>query len=82
MFLDRLPNLQGCPKFTHLAITGGAIGSGPALSLGASLASPGKRVINIQADGSAMYGLQVLPCQMRMLKEGGINPTCKDFFIS
>mmetsp|Transcript_15173 Transcript_15173/g.40025 ORF Transcript_15173/g.40025 Transcript_15173/m.40025 type:complete len:660 (-) Transcript_15173:497-2476(-) len=56
---------KGCPKFTHLAITGGAIGSGPALSLGASLASPGKRVINIQADGSAMYGLQALWSQAR-----------------
>ena len=29
------------------------------MALGAALACPGRRVINLQADGSAMYSLQV-----------------------
>ena len=52
---------QGCPPFTHLTITGGSIGCGPPMALGAALAAPHARVINIQADGSAMYTLQVRP---------------------
>eukprot|EP00983_Pelagomonas_calceolata_P063824 1147884-Pelagomonas_calceolata.AAC.6 len=51
--------LSGAPRFSHLTLTGGAIGSGPPLALGAAVACPDKQVINIQADGSAMYGLQV-----------------------
>ncbi|KAG2498464.1 hypothetical protein HYH03_003718 [Edaphochlamys debaryana] len=87
---------QGCPPFTHLTLTGGAIGSGPPMALGAAIAlaqeaeaeggSPEgseagtgagggaagggaqlarrrwrrRRVINFQADGSAMYSLQAL----------------------
>ncbi len=50
---------QACPRFTHLTLTGGAIGTGPPLALGAALACPGRCVINLQADGSAMYTLQV-----------------------
>ncbi|KIY96436.1 acetolactate synthase I/II/III large subunit [Monoraphidium neglectum] len=49
---------KGCPPFSHLTITGGAIGCGPPMALGAALACPGRRVINLQADGSAMYSLQ------------------------
>ncbi|EFJ41132.1 hypothetical protein VOLCADRAFT_98943 [Volvox carteri f. nagariensis] len=65
----------GCPPFVHLTLTGGAIGSGPPMALGAALAdqpaaaaaaantSRGtrqrRRVINLQADGSAMYSLQL-----------------------
>lgn len=50
---------KGCPSFTHLTLTGGAIGCGPAMSVGAAIACPDRVVINIQADGSAMYSLQV-----------------------
>ncbi|KAL6753211.1 thiamine diphosphate-binding protein [Haematococcus lacustris] len=50
---------KGCPTFTHMTLTGGAIGSGPPMALGAALACPGRRVINLQADGSAMYSVQV-----------------------
>jgi acetolactate synthase-1/2/3 large subunit len=57
--LRRACRLQGCPPFSHLTLTGGAIGSGPPLALGAAVACPGRRVINLQADGSAMYTLQV-----------------------
>ena len=46
-----------CPPFSHLVTTGGAIGSGPPTALGAAIACPGRRVINLQADGSAMYSL-------------------------
>lgn len=53
------------PPFTHLTLTGGAIGAGPPLALGAALASPGRQVINLQADGSAAYTLQALWSQAR-----------------
>ncbi len=48
-----------------LQITGGAIGIGPPLALGASVAAPDRQVINLQADGSAMYTLQALWSQAR-----------------
>eukprot|EP00466_Bigelowiella_natans_P018165 jgi/Bigna1/138601/aug1.45_g13309 len=51
--------------FTHLTLTGGAIGIGPPLSLGVAIACPGRRVINFQADGSGMYTLQALWSQAR-----------------
>jgi acetolactate synthase-1/2/3 large subunit len=51
--------MQGCPPYTYLTLTGGAIGSGPPLALGAAVACPDRTVINLQADGSAMYSLQV-----------------------
>lgn len=51
--------------FTHLTLTGGAIGCGPPLALGAALAAPTRRVINLQADGSAAYTLQALWSQAR-----------------
>ena len=40
--------------------TGGAIGSGLPLALGAAIACPDRQVINPQADGSAMYTFQAL----------------------
>jgi acetolactate synthase-1/2/3 large subunit len=48
-----------------LAGTGGAIGSGPPLATGAAIGAPGRRVVNLQADGSAMYTLQSLWTQAR-----------------
>jgi acetolactate synthase-1/2/3 large subunit len=48
-----------------LAGTGGAIGSGPPLATGAAIGAPGRRVIDLQADGSAMYTLQALWTQAR-----------------
>jgi acetolactate synthase-1/2/3 large subunit len=41
-------------------LTGGAIGQGLPLSLGASIACPDRKVIALQADGSAMYTVQAL----------------------
>ncbi len=56
---------QGCPRFTELQITGGAIGCGPSLALGAAVACPERRVINLQADGSGLYTPQALWSQAR-----------------
>ncbi len=53
------------PAFSHLTLTGGAIGFGPPAALGAAIACPGRRVINLQADGSGMYSLQALWSQKR-----------------
>ena len=49
----------------YLQITGGAIGCGLPLATGAALAAPGRKVITLQADGSAMYTLQALWTQAR-----------------
>jgi len=43
-----------------LTITGGAIGQGLPLSLGAAVACPHRKVVALQADGSAMYTVQAL----------------------
>lgn len=56
---------RGCPPFSHLSLTGGAIGCGPPLAVGAAVASPQRVIINIQADGSAMYSAQALWTQVR-----------------
>ncbi|MGA7878735.1 MAG: acetolactate synthase large subunit [Desulfoferrobacter sp.] len=53
------------PPHTYLALTGGAIGQGIPCALGASLACPDRPVINLQADGSAMYTVQALWSQAR-----------------
>jgi acetolactate synthase-1/2/3 large subunit len=59
------PFSEGCPAFSHLTLTGGSIGSGPPLALGASVACPDRLVINLQADGSCLYSLQALWSQAR-----------------
>lgn len=43
-----------------LTLTGGAIGDGLPLALGAAIACPERKVVSLQADGSAMYTLQAL----------------------
>ncbi len=43
-----------------LTLTGGAIGQGLPLSLGAAVACPNRKVVALQADGSAMYTVQAL----------------------
>ncbi len=55
----------GAPRFTQMQITGGAIGLGPALSLGAAVACPDRPVIGLQADGSGLYTVQALWSQAR-----------------
>ena len=48
-----------------IAITGGAIGIGPPLALGAAVACPDRPVVALQADGAAMYTMQALWTQAR-----------------
>ena len=52
---------------THdwLQVPGGAIGGGLPLATGAALGSPGRRVIVLEGDGSAMYTVQALWTQAR-----------------
>jgi len=45
--------------------TGGSIGEGIPLATGAAVACPDRKVINLQADGSAMYTVQGLWTQAR-----------------
>lgn len=58
--LDLFLRTQGAAVHDWLAITGGSIGQGLPLSLGASIACPDRKVVAFQADGSAMYTVQAL----------------------
>jgi acetolactate synthase-1/2/3 large subunit len=55
----------GAPRHDWLTLTGGAIGQGMPLATGAAIACPDRPVINLEADGSAMYTLQSLWTQAR-----------------
>ncbi|MEW6213207.1 MAG: thiamine pyrophosphate-dependent enzyme, partial [Acidobacteriota bacterium] len=59
------------PRHSYLNLTGGAIGQGMPAATGAALACRDRRVISIEADGSAMYTLQSLWTQARE----GLNVT-------
>ena len=59
------PLTKAAPAHDWLNVTGGAIGGGPPLATGAAIGAPGRRVINLQADGSAMYTVQSLWTQAR-----------------
>jgi acetolactate synthase-1/2/3 large subunit len=50
----------GAPPHDVLTLTGGAIGMGLPLAVGAAVACPDRPVIALQADGSAMYTIQAL----------------------
>ena len=59
-------NTHAAPVHDWLHLVGGAIGAGMPMATGAAIASGGqRRVINLQADGSAMYSLQSLWTQAR-----------------
>lgn len=59
------PGTVNAAPHDWLQITGGAIGNGLPLATGAAIAAPGRRVVSLQADGSAMYSLQSLWTQAR-----------------
>ena len=60
------PHTHAAPMHDWLHLAGGAIGDGMPVATGAALGAGGKRrVINLQADGSAMYSLQSLWTQGR-----------------
>jgi len=56
---------SNAPRFTHLMLTGGAIGQGPGAATGAAIACPGRKVINYQSDGCGAYSVQALWTQAR-----------------
>lgn len=55
----------GAPRHDVLTLTGGAIGQGMAVATGAAIAAPGRPVINLEADGSALYNISALWTQAR-----------------
>jgi acetolactate synthase-1/2/3 large subunit len=55
----------GAPGHSLMSVSGGAIGYGMPCALGAALACPGKKVINLEADGSGLYTVQALWTQAR-----------------
>jgi acetolactate synthase-1/2/3 large subunit len=60
-----LSRTRGAAPHDYLQITGGAIGIGLPLATGASIACPDRKVVCLQADGSAMYTVQALWTQAR-----------------
>ena len=50
----------GAPRHDWLSLTGGSIGQGLPLALGAAVACPDRPVLALEADGSALYTLQSL----------------------
>jgi acetolactate synthase I/II/III large subunit len=50
----------GAPRHDWLTLTGGAIGQGLPVAVGAAVACPDRSVIALQADGSALYTIQSL----------------------
>jgi acetolactate synthase-1/2/3 large subunit len=60
-----LSRTRGAAPHDLLQITGGAIGIGLPLATGAAIAAPERKVVCLQADGSAMYTVQALWTQAR-----------------
>ena len=56
---------SGAPPHDYLQNTGGSIGMGIPVATGAAVACPGRKVVSMQADGSAMYTIQALWTQAR-----------------
>lgn len=59
------PLTAGAAPHDWLDLTGGAIGMGIPAATGAAVACPNRKVISLQADGSAMYTIQGLWTQAR-----------------
>jgi acetolactate synthase-1/2/3 large subunit len=57
----------GAPRHDWLTLTGGAIGQGLPVAIGAAVACPDRRVICLESDGSALYTIQSL---WTMAREG------------
>ncbi|MFO0697353.1 MAG: acetolactate synthase large subunit [Polyangiales bacterium] len=51
---------SGAPRHDLLALTGGAIGQGLPVAVGAAIAAPDRPVLALVGDGSAMYTIQSL----------------------
>lgn len=63
--LSSTMSTQSASKHDWLEVCGGSIGGGMPISIGAAVACPDRKVINLQADGSGMYSLQSLWTQAR-----------------
>jgi acetolactate synthase I/II/III large subunit len=59
------PGTRDAAPHDWLQLTGGAIGGGIPLATGAAVGAPGRRVINLEGDGSALYTIQALWTQAR-----------------
>jgi acetolactate synthase I/II/III large subunit len=57
----------GAPRHDWLTLTGGAIGQGLPVAVGAAVAAPDRPVLALQADGAALYTIQAL---WTMAREG------------
>ena len=57
----------GAPRHDVLTVTGGAIGQGLPVAVGAAVAAPDRRVFALEAEGSSMYTIQAL---WTMAREG------------
>jgi acetolactate synthase-1/2/3 large subunit len=53
-------NTAGAPRHDLLALTGGAIGQGLPVAVGAAVACPDRPVFALEADGSGLYTIQSL----------------------
>jgi len=56
---------HGAAPHDYLQLTGGAIGLGLPLAVGAAIACPDRKIISLQADGSGMYTNQALWTEAR-----------------
>jgi acetolactate synthase-1/2/3 large subunit len=59
------PGTRDAAPHDWIQLTGGAIGSGLPMATGAAIASAGRRIINLEGDGSALYTVQALWTQAR-----------------
>jgi acetolactate synthase-1/2/3 large subunit len=59
------PGTRDAAPHDWIQLTGGAIGSGLPMATGAAIASAGRRTINLEGDGSALYTVQALWTQAR-----------------
>jgi len=59
------PGTRDAAPHDWIQVTGGAIGSGLPIATGAGIAAPGRRIINLEGDGSALYTVQALWTQAR-----------------
>ena len=57
---EMFPATYGAAPHDHLQLTGGAIGDGMPMAVGAAIACPDRKVVCLQADGSGMYTVQAL----------------------
>lgn len=55
-----LGHLASAAPHEFMPVTGGSIGQGLPVAVGAAIACPDRKVVSLEADGSAMYTLQAL----------------------